>query len=197
MRHFELIAEGLNVAPVMAQLEENPDLWNEHRIRKEAPGTPHSEMSDIWVRYKDVKPHIEAGSYAGFGDPHIPIWYRAWTQIPALKPIVFNLMEHVHGEMLGGVLITKIPPGCGIDLHKDDNWHVQYFDKFYVSLQGAPGAIFGCEHGGIREELEPRTGDCWLFDNRKPHWVMNDSKVDRVTMIVCIRTEMFGRHLEC
>lgn len=190
MKHFIKIAESIDVAPVLAQLDDHPELWNANTIRKTAPGTPHAQMSDIWVRYNDNRFYEARGDYAGFNDMHVPVWYPAWRMLPALKPIVFGLMTALQGEMLGGVLITKIPPGHVIAKHKDDSWHVRTFEKFYVSLQSAPGAIFGCEHDGVREELHPNAGECWLFDNKKTHWVENKSKIDRITLIVCIRREL-------
>jgi hypothetical protein len=32
-------------------------------------------------------------------------------QLPAVRKIVFDVMHAVQGEKLGGVLITKVPPG--------------------------------------------------------------------------------------
>jgi hypothetical protein len=194
MKHFTKIGE-YPVDVLAAQLEQHPELWDQHRIRKESRESPHTGMSDIWVRYNAVAPFEASGDYSTFNDRHVPVWYPAWTVLPALKPIVFDLMRKVDGEMLGGVLITKISPGSGIDPHADDGWHVQYYDKFYVSIQSAPGAVFWCHHEDVMEGLEPQVGEAWLFDNRKRHWVVNQSTSDRITLIVCIRTEMFGREL--
>ena len=151
-------------------------------------------MSDIWVRYNDIAP-FESGErpWSEFNNEHIPINYPAWDALPSLKPIVDELMESVQGQALGGILITKIPHGCGIDAHADRGWHVETYEKFYLSLNSAHGALFGCEHRGEREELEPKPGDIWLFDNRKLHWVTNGSDQDRITCIICIRTDKFGR----
>jgi hypothetical protein len=193
LKHFERVAEGIDVGPLMAQLAEHSKLWDQHSVRKTAPGTPHGQMSDIWVRYNDVAPFAASGDYSRFNDAHVPVWYPAWHALPALRPIVFGLMEAMEGEMLGGVLITRIPPGMGIAPHADRGWHVEYYDKFYLSLQSAPGAVFGCEHDGVREELNPLPGELYLFDNRKLHWVENNSDQDRITLIICIRTERFGR----
>jgi hypothetical protein len=187
MNLFTKIVSGVDVTAVNAQLAANHDLWDEINFRRVAPGTPHSGMSDIWVRYNDVKPFVDRGDLSQLNDPHIPIWYRAWRVIPALRPIVFGLMSLVQGEMLGGILITRIPHGMGIDRHTDKSWHVSYFDKFYLSLEAGPGARF-CADG---EFIEPEVGDIYRFDNRVPHWVENNSGHDRVTLIVCIRTEMF------
>ena len=193
MNHFQLIRSGIDVGPVLNEIERHPELWNANRRRKEAPGTPHSQMSDIWVRYNDSKPFEESGDWSKFNDVHVPVWYPAWNALPSLKPIVFELMSAIGGEMIGGILITKIPPGCGIDPHTDAGWHVEYYDKFYLQLKNSPGCVFGASHGGVIEELEPSPGDIWLFDNRKLHWVRNASKEDRITCIVCIRSDMFQR----
>ena len=92
--------------------------------------------------------------------------------------------------MLGGVLITRIPPDARIKPHTDASWHVDYYDKFYLSLQAAPGATFHTD----TEAIEPKVGDLWRFDNRVRHWVTNDSRQSRVTLIMCIRTDLFESH---
>lgn len=193
MKHFDKIMTGIDVADILAQIDANPQLWNQHTVRKTAPGTPHAGMADIWVRYKNVAPHEASGDYSTFCDEHVPVWYDAWEKIPALRDFIMRLMACVEGEMLGGVLITRIPPGGRIEKHVDAGWHVEYYDKFYLSLRSQPGARFYCQAEGVEEFIEPEAGDVWLFDNRKQHWVENASASDRITLIVCIRTEKYGR----
>jgi len=194
VKHFELISEGIDVSGVLAELEAHPELWNQHTARTRATGTPHKTSSDIWVRYNDVTP-FERGArpYSEINDAHIPVWYDGWRKLPSLKPIVFDLMAKVQGEMLCGILITKIPPGGRIEPHVDNSWHVSFTEKFYLSLKSEPGSEFHCDHDGERESLNPKPGEVWLFDNRKVHSVTNNSPTDRITAIICIRTEMFGR----
>lgn len=189
MKNFLKIDEGMDVAPVLEQLEQHPELWGQFGWRKKLG--PHSEMTDVWVRYNAIEnlgPH--------FNDEHESVWYPAYEVLPALKDIIEPLMMRVEGTRLGGVLITRIPPGCGIARHVDRGWHVETFDKFYVSLKSAPGAKFTC-HEGPGETLEPKPGECWRFDNRRPHSVRNDSTEDRVTLIVCIETEKYKHGLDC
>lgn len=189
MKHFTKVAEGIDVANLVYQLDGHPDLWDAHSIRKTWKNTPHSRMSDIWVRYNDIS-RYNPDSPGSFNNEHVPIWYPAWRKLPALRPIIFDLMARVQGEMLGGVLITRIPPGEGIAPHCDRGWHVEYYSKYYVSLKSAPGADFVCDDGMWTDRLNPKPGDIYLFDNRKNHWVENNSNEDRVTLIVCIRTDM-------
>jgi Aspartyl/Asparaginyl beta-hydroxylase len=191
VEHFQLLTSGVDVAPVLEQIALHPELWDAHRIRKDAPGTPHSRMSDIWVRYNDVRPFEATGDYSHFNDMHMPVWYPAWRLVPALQPIVRNLAFAVQADMIGGVLITRIPPGEGIEPHRDAGWHVGYFDKFYLSLESGPRAVFGCDHDGKVEIINPNPGDLYRFDNRKTHWVKNDSLHDRMTLIICLHTNQF------
>lgn len=184
---FTKLAEGWDVSAINAEIAAHPELWDSVNYRKVGANTPHSRMSDIWVRYNDIRPFQERDDYRGLNDPHIPIWYPAWEMLPSLQPVVFRLMKMVRGEMIGAVLITRIPDGEGIDRHTDASWHVDYFSKFYVSLRAAQGARFHVDG----EFIEPEVGDVYRFDNKMPHWVTNESGQDRVTLIVCIRTAMF------
>lgn len=196
MKHFLKIGAGAPAQAIMGQIEDNPLLWDQNTIRKTAPGTPHSRMSDIWVRYNDVTPFKATGDYRTFNDRHVPIWYPAWGSLLALRKPVFDLMAAVQGEMLGGILITRIPPGGKIDPHVDRGWHVDYYDKFYLALQNDPGATFFCQgpDDDAAEGLTPEAGEIWRFDNRMPHWVENNSERDRITAIICIRTNLFQQH---
>lgn len=191
MSHFTKIYDGVDVAPLLAQLDQYPDLWGTYRHRK-MPGSPHARMSDIWVRYNRLDRFDEANP-AAFNAEHIPVWYPAWRVLTALHPILFDLAGAVQCEMIGGVLITRIPPGERIDSHTDQGWHVDQYEKFYLSPKSAPGADFICEHDGVEERFNPKPGEWVLFDNRKRHRVENNSPEDRITVIACLRTAMFGR----
>jgi hypothetical protein len=194
VKHFVKIVDHIEVEPLRNQLAEHPELWNQHNRRTTIDGTPFKNTDDLWIRYNDIS--RAAPGFAGFNDEHIPIWYPAWEALPALRPIIFGLMTRVEGEMLGGVLITRVPDGVEIRPHTDSGWHVNQYDKFYVAVENETGAVFGCEHEGDIELLTPEPGSCYLFDNRKVHWVVNRSGKARVTLIVCIRTQMFGRDQE-
>jgi len=187
VKRFLKIAEGINVAPLLAQLEQHPELWGEFGWRKSIPGGPHSEMTDIWVRYNDIRPFQASGDFSRFNDEHESVWYPAYHKLSALKAIIFDLMRLVEGERLGGILITRIPPGAGIAPHRDASWHVEHYDKFYVQLKNPPGAVFWTED----EVNRPLPGDIYRFDNRVLHWVKNEGKSERMTLIVCIRTSKF------
>lgn len=186
MNPFTLIRQDVDVAPLLTALERHPELWDQHSRRKTGEGSPHGGMSDIWVRYNEIGEREKGGDWSQFNAAHESAWYPAYDALPELAPLIFDLMRTVQGERLGGVLITKIPSGSGIDPHIDRGWHVDYYDKYYLSLKSAPGANFHCGEYFIN----PKPGDIYHFDNRIEHWVENKSPIERMTLIMCIR----GRH---
>ena len=158
-------------------LAANPHLWDQHTFRTAPEDSPHHGLSDIWVRYADKDTMREDGS-------HDSIWYPPANVLP-VRDLVFPLMAAVEGTRLGGILITRIKPGQICKPHAYPGWHARYYDKFAVQIEAAPEQAFHFD--GVSTVTKP--GDLYWFDNSHMHWVTNDSQCDRITMIVCIRTE--------
>lgn len=182
MKNFAKIAEGWDVTPVLLELHRQPHLWDRNKARLSDRG-PHRETHDIWVRYKDEALNVKTGDYQDFGDPHDPVWYPAYYELPSLRPFIFSIMAMVEGERLGGVLLYSVPPGAKIHPHTDTGWHVDYYEKFNVCLQSNPKAAFFYEG----EVMTAKAGDVHRFVNNVPHWVENDGEDDHIVLTVCIR----------
>lgn len=174
---IKLLQRGLPVAPIYWALQQHPELWDQHTTRTEHPESPHHGLSDIWARFGPE-------DAAETGQPHESRWYPA-AELLGIKALVYDLMRFVEGDRLGGVLITRIPPGARCKPHTDPGWHARYYDKFAVQITSAPGQLF-CFEG---EQLETQPGDLFFFDNQHLHWVENPTQYERITMIVCIRKE--------
>lgn len=168
---------GVDVDPLRAALAEHPELWDQHTERTASEDSPHHGLSDIWARFADPKTIQPDGS-------HDSVWYPPADVLP-VRDIAFPLMAAVRGERLGGVLITRIKPGQVCKPHTDPGWHARYYDKFAVQVEATTGQAFHFE--GLSLVTAP--GDVFWFDNSHTHWVTNDSQSDRITMIVCIKTE--------
>jgi len=183
MDNFLKIGE-VNVLPALFQLKRHPQLWDQFTERSEAYGSPHTGVSDIWVRYRDRSEFN--GSWADFAnEPHDCVWYEAAECLPAVKDICFELMATVRGERLGGVLITRVPPGGEVQPHIDSGYNAKTYDKFAVLLESAPGQAMLYKDG----HMAGPPGSVFWFRNDVEHWVRNDSDADRITLIVCIQPE--------
>lgn len=177
MTPIRSLGVGFDVRELVAQIHSHPSVWNRHTTRLYGA---HSKVSDIWVRYNAWENFTDRETFNG---PHESVWYPVIDDIPAVVPLVLDVMRTVQGELLGGVLITKIPPGEQVAPHRDGGWHATYYEKFAVQLQSAPGQAFCFEN----ERLSADVGDLYTFDNSQTHWVENPSDEDRMTLIICIR----------
>lgn len=180
--NFCRIATDFDVKPLQERLVNHPELFGKYDFRGTAYNSPHTQMRDIWVRYNDIQPYLKRGDLTGFNDEHASSWYPVSFEMPEVFPLVIQVMERVQGKRLGGVLITKIPPGGGIAPHTDSGWHAEHYDKYYVPLLNRPGATFNFPDGAIA----PTEGEVYWFRNDVPHWVINSSDSDRIAMIVCV-----------
>lgn len=170
-----------DVAPLVEQIAASPEIWNTHRERTEMYGTPHNGVSDIWVRYNAWTNYT--GEWARFHDEHVSEWYPVIHKIPAAWSIVRKVQRLLGAETLGGVLITKVPPGGQVAPHVDGGWHAEHYRKVAVQLMGNQQQGFHFEDGELRAE----PGEVYEFINSRLHWVTNESGSDRMTMIVCVR----------
>jgi quercetin dioxygenase-like cupin family protein len=155
--------------------------WNYHGPRREKYA--HNATDDLWVRYNDWGNYDQRG-LAAFNLPHESVWYPVTHDIPELQEIVAGVLENLGDVELGGVLITRIPPGGGVAPHRDTGWHAEYYyDKYGVQLQGNDEQSFNFKG----YSLSPEPGEVFWFNNQEQHWVHNDSDEDRMTMIICVR----------
>ena len=183
MKNFLKIAEGCDVMPLMCALAYCPDLWNQNTLRTTIPGTPHAQVSDIWLRFNDMERANRTGDASYVFDEHESIDYPAFAQLPQARPLIFGLMARVGGERLGRCLITKLPPGGHIAPHVDGGSHAAYYERFHIVLRAEAGSRFRAGD----EVVEMKTGDIYWFDNSQEHEVLNTSSDDRVHLIVDVR----------
>lgn len=178
---LSFVDKYFDVYQLRQEIAANPQLWDEFDIRTNHPQSPHREMSDIFVRY-NARENFK-GDRHRFNDPHEPVWWKAAEKLPAVQPIVADLMQAVGGIQLGMVLITRLPAGKECYPHIDMGWHATTYSKYAVQIASHPKQHFYVEN----ERLSAVPGECYFFDNSKRHGVVNASDQDRVTMIVCIQ----------
>lgn len=187
MKNALLIDRCIDVSKLAFELQRQPELWNQHRERTAATDSPHRDADDIWIRYNDKTPYVE--NMDGFNDPHFPVWYPAYYALPSLKPIISLLMGAVDGEHLGGILIWRVKPGDKIHQHIDTGWHVDFYDKYNVCIQGKDKTAFVWPEAG--EMMPGQTGQVYHFANSEIHTVINESDEDFIMLCVCIRTHHY------
>lgn len=178
MRHFTKLADSIDVVPILNALAVRPDLWNENTLRTTHPQSPHQQTDDIWCMFSPMIDDPEAV----YDDCEV-VPYRAWHEIPCLRPLIFELQRRVEGIRLGRVIISRLAPGKEIPEHVDGGAPATYYNRYHLALQSEPGAMN--YSGG--EAVCYRMGELWAFDNRVEHSVVNNSADDRIMLIMDVR----------
>jgi hypothetical protein len=181
MQNFYRVGNGINVMPLMATLARAPQLWNADDVRKTFENSPHVDVHDILLRFGDVTKAEEQD----FGDMLEAYDYPAMLRLnPHAKQMAVGLMAALGGTRLGRVIITKLEPGHKIAPHADVmGAYSSYYTRYTVMLQCLPGVLYMCGD----ETVQMETGEAWFVDVSKEHAITNNSKDDRVAMLVDLR----------
>lgn len=173
MRYFYKLMEGIQVLPIMAALSRHHDLWNKDDLRKTFEQSPHTQVDDILLRF---------GSRDGDGLEAVN--QPCFAMIPGLQKLLLDVMRLVDGVRLGRVIVTRLEPGKKILPHSDTQGdYASYYTRYHLVLQGMPGSLFNCGD----ETVQMQTGELWWFDASAEHSVINNSKDDRVHMLIDVR----------
>jgi hypothetical protein len=190
MRHFQQLGSNVQVMPLMLaiqRLAKVQEVWKEDTYLRDYPQGPFANTESIILRFPDRSVHATEQALkeheAGF-DQHENYDQPVFKLLPEARPLIFQLMTAVQGERLGRVIINKLVPGGAIYPHEDTPVHAEYWDRFHIVLQSAPGSNFRTGD----EWVHMQTGDVWWFNNRMNHEVINNSADDRIHMVIDIRT---------
>jgi Aspartyl/Asparaginyl beta-hydroxylase len=183
MKNFMSLGNA-HTLPLMIEIQRQPDLWKADTYLRDYPQGPFGDTETIFLRFPPASvTELERGQK----DQHESVWMDGAIHLPYARRLIFDLMNLTQGERLGRVMINKLRPGGRIYPHADTPAHAQYWERYHLVLQSGPGCVFRCGD----EKLELPTGQVWWFDHRLEHEVVNNSKEDRIHMIVDIRCSKF------
>jgi quercetin dioxygenase-like cupin family protein len=91
-------------------------------------------------------------------------------------------LEYLHKGTRGNVLLIKLLAGESIPEHADDGEYLDAARRHHLPIITSDETLFGV--GG--EKISMQEGDCWEINNSKPHYVINNSSLDRVHLLIDI-----------
>ena len=190
MMNFQFLP-SVDPTKLLMQIKQNPELWKEDTYLRDYPQGPFGEIESIMLRFPEKRVFEQEEELEKYKqglshfDQHESIDYPAYTVLNEARSLVMGLMAYVQGERLGRVMINKIAPGGRIYPHADTPEHTDYYTRFHVVLQSAPGCLFRADD----EQVDMRTGDVFWFNNKLEHEVINNSAFDRISMVVDIKVK--------
>lgn len=184
---FFLNCGNFDPEPLRMALQMRPYLWNRYPYRTTFDGTPFEGMDDILLRYGRPEKHQATADPMACVDDLDLVNYDAWSVLPEVHDLVFNLMRRYRGVSLGRVIIAKLPMGGVIKPHADS--YGRYADRdnamrFHAVVQAMPGCLFHCGE----ETIQTRSGEVWWFQHRATHSAENQSADDRIHLLIDMET---------
>lgn len=172
--NFDLIADGINVAPLLAAIEEHPELWRQFTIRQDYPGSAHHDTECIFI----LGPR--SFTYQDYFQDISSLDYPALTPLmDALLPVLQPVLKQIGVTELGRVLIVRLRAGGVIDEHIDQGKYADYYSRFHIVISANAGCALVV--GGQAQPMA--AGEAWWFDHHKVHSGHNRGDTDRIHLI--------------
>lgn len=176
LQNFRKVLSGIDPAPLLRQIADNPQLWNSDvEWRNTKRNTALYAVNNIVLRGVRRTP---------LGEPQR--WDReAFSILSAAQPIVLDVLRAIPGEHLGNVVISRMAPGEVIAPHIDEMppGIPRYYQRYQIPLAVKPGVEFHCGD----EQLFMEPGNAYWFNNGITHSVINGSDADRIILRADIR----------
>ncbi len=184
--HFKKIATGMDIMPLLNALEKKPHLWDVNTERQQyAPN--QKDTQSIFLRWCETKT-VEAAF------TEIPaVDYPCLEELPEARPLIAAIARAANATEIGRVLLTKLRPDGFIEKHIDEGSYAAHYNRFHLAIHSDKGNLFFAEgEEDCGEFCHMDAGEIWWFNNKRPHWLWNDSITPRIHLIVDAITSSFG-----
>jgi len=178
-RHFTRLETGVDVAPMLRELEATPDAW---------ASDPHRQSLVAVQRETEAVPICAHDTPATFREARErnPIRYVGRptpisADLPHTLSFVQQLARRLHG-VPGRAVVVRLRPHGKVYEHIDRGLYYQLRHRYHLVLKSVAGSRLRASD----EEVRMQPGELWWFDNRQPHEASNDSDEDRIHLIVDI-----------
>ena len=173
---LELIAEGIDVSPLVRLLENKPYLWDLETARQDYPGSAHHDTKCLIFRGPR---EFTMESWMG---SHIAEWslVTSGPSHAALSEVTRPVHDILNTKEVGYIMAVSLKAGGHVDLHIDEGVYAEYYDRYHLVLKSEEGNRFYNED----ESVWMQEGELWRFDHRSVHYVENNSASDRWHLII-------------
>jgi len=108
-------------------------------------------------------------------------------KLPAANELLLWMYTSVNGHSLGRVMLVNLLAGGNVGSHIDPGIYFETYKRFHVPLISNEQVVFTGSEDGQNYHLP--TGMLGQLNNGKLHGIQNNSKFDRIHLIVDIATD--------
>ncbi len=174
MLHFVKVAESVNIAPFLAELEAAPEMWLADTSRQRKVRCQRNTQN-IFLR-APRKPLPPGARNAN--DVH----ESRVAPAAGLFPLTLAFCERIaanFGGALGRATMVALQPKSRVLPHVDAGAYYRIRDRFHLVLRSGRGSPLSVGD----ETAVMRAGELWAFNNKERHWAHNPSDEPRVHLI--------------
>jgi len=171
MKYFRLEHTKVDVAPILAELEQFPEAWSAQRgrqkiaVQREALAIPIRGLRKSKIQGRKRR------------DVHESRYTTISKRFPAVIHFIVNTAEQRKAK-IARAKIVNLPPGKHVYPHIDRGNYYAARDRYHLVLDSA-----GSWMRAGNEEVRMKTGELWWFDNKAEHEALNDSDQNRIHLI--------------
>ena len=178
MKHLKLVAKGIDVQPLLDEIEAHSELWYLDTTRQEKISVQrethaialrcHADTAGDDSRLRRAKPVGYQGRPTTISE-----------NFPLNSEYVDELVRSMEGT-IGRCVLAKLKPNGTVYPHADDGLYWLLRDRYHLALKSVNGSYF--KVGG--DEVRMQEGELWWFDHTATHEAFNDSDEDRIHIIL-------------
>ena len=174
MRHFTNIARGVDIQPLLAELDAAPEMWLADTSRQRKVRCQRNTRN-IFLRVarKPLPPGARNAN-----DVHESRVARSAGKFPRALAYCEGVADDVRGT-LGRATLVALQPRGRVLPHVDAGAYYRIRDRFHLVLRSAGGSPLAAGD----ERVLMRPGELWAFNNKARHWADNPSEEPRVHLI--------------
>lgn len=171
---FTRIAAGINVTPILAELDAAPELWLADTSRQRKVRCQR-DTQNIFLRVarKPLPPGV-----ANANDVHESRTARSAARFPRTLGFCQKVAE-LQGGALGRAALVALQPRGWVRPHIDLGAYYRLRDRYHLVARSRGGSPL--TSGG--ETVVMREGELWVFDNKAKHDARNPTDEPRVHLI--------------
>ncbi len=173
MKYFERLERGVDVAPILAEIDRQPEAWLQQTGRQEGGGVQR-ETASIPIRGLR-KSRIR-------GRRRRDVHESRYTTLSGDFPATTSFLRMVAFERdadLGRAKIVRVDPHGRVYPHVDRGHYYALRDRLHLVVKSPLGSQLRAGD----EEVRMREGELWWFDNKQCHEAFNDADVERIHLI--------------
>lgn len=175
---FIRVAAGIDIRPLMAELEAAPDMWERDTSRQRKVRCQR-QTRNIFLRTarKPLPPEPNNAN-----DVHASRVFWMAARFPGALSYCEGTAKRLGGE-LGRATLVALMPGGDVYPHVDAGAYYRVRDRYHLVLKSREGSPLTAEGGSV----VMREGELWVFDNKRRHWASNPSAEWRIHLIFDVR----------